>query len=300
MAHEQKHSILGADHLPGTTPLAGKYSIIGTNDQSQLGELIVEAPNQGAPVGGEVVRRQMTGHINLPTSNATGTQAISAAQAQTLLSGGMYRGAVDDVGPDRTSPEITGLKLGSLFIETGGPSSTEAIWKVTGIGGGTTGALVDWTNQGVPDSDVIYVNRKTGGQWMYSVDQGEWIDLGTSGHNRLHDIEDPSDHSVQLNHYGLVFTTNGGVNVLPMVASDTGYPNVPKGAPVLANGLGQPIYGALLLADAVYQGSQVIPTTIDVSTWSDNTVGVVRTTAGRFWVFKETAAQAYAVEMGKV
>lgn len=303
MAHNQKHSIIGSDHLPGIAPPSGsgKVNLIGTNDETRLEQVPVESINQATPAAGDIVRRQQNGQILLPSTSASGNQAISVAQAQTLLVGGMYRGAVDNVVPDHTSDDLTGLTVGYTVIETGAPESTEALYRVTDTGNGTTGSTATWNNLGVPDADVIYVNLVTGGQWMYSVDRATWINMGASSHNRTHDITSPADHTVPHNVYGILFATEGGVNILSMVEPDTGYPSpgVPKGAPVLATGNGEPMYGGLLIAEAVYVGSTVEPTEVDVRNWAANTVGVVKTTAGRYWVYKESSALIYAVEMGQ-
>lgn len=304
MAHNQKHALLGPDHLPGTPPASGsgKLSMFGTNENSTLDQVLLEAVNQATPQTGEIVRRQAGAHILLPATNAVGNQAISYSQAQTLLAGGLYRGAVDHVVPDHSSSELTGLRAGMLVIETGDSGSSESVWRVVNINTGTTGDTATWADEGVPNADVIYINMDSGsnaGQWMYSVERGVWISLGASTHNRSHDITSGADHTVPVNSYGIVFTSNGGVNILSMVSSDLGAPTVPRGAPVLSNGNGEPIYGALLLADGVYPGSTAEPTANDVLTWPNNCHGIVRTTSGRYLVFKEDASVIFCVELGQ-
>lgn len=303
VVHQKKHGIISADdHVPGSTASPGKFNVVGTDDQGALGELPVEAIDQSTPVRGEIVRRGTGGQILLPLNNAAGRQAISYEQALDLAGNGPWWGSVIGAYPDRTSPSIVDLAVNDAIIET----NSNKIFKVLELTNGSTGATVTWDTGWLPDRDVIVLNTGTGSEWMYSVANDEWRDMGSSGHPREHNIVSSADHIVTSNQYGILYTMNDGtkgvVSVLQMVDESTGTSNVAVGSPLISAGNGLPIFGQLRIAATIPLAGDTEPTMADLSTMANNTIAVVRVTATQsvYFCFKQDGTTGYAVEATKM
>jgi hypothetical protein len=299
--HKQKHLLNSTDdHLGGAAADAGEVNLLGTNDVGAIVQAAAEPIYQStdievAVVQGKVVRRTATGQIQLPDLNAQGNQAISYRQAQTMVSDGPRQGVLAQSAPDHTDaavkgPGDRGLAEGDKVLDLG----DSLVYEVTSIAGGNNGSVVEWDAGTSFDTDVSFFDLSSLSTKYWDSIGGEWIDLGSSDHNQQHDITS-SDHLVTANHHGVLYTADASVKTLLLVDS-IGNPNVTKGSPLISDGNGAPMWGALRIA-AAPQSITGDPAANKLVNMPDNSIGVVISGSDRYLAFKASGSEAYFVEL---
>lgn len=298
-SHRKRHGITSAaDHIAGTPANPGEFNAFGTNEDGILSELVVEAVQPAQLRTGAIVRRSVDAQIVLPTTHASGNQAVSYNQVSTMVGQGPYRGFVEGAVEDHTSadvgaPPAEGLKVADRLINL----TDLHIYTVLSIANGNTGNLVEWDEGELPTEEVYYFNMATGSQIAFRPEKGEWIDMGSSTHSRAHDIESSADHFTRTNRTGIVYTNNKLVNVLAMVDQETGVPSVPIGSILISSGYGTPEFSSIKVARAFTTGPADEPTIGDVANWAAGTFGYITTPSGFFHAVKISSTVLKSVEL---
>ena len=295
--HFQLHGLMSVkDHGPGTKPAPGKFNVFGTNDSGTngtIGELTVEAQDQLTVVAGEIPRRGTGGHVIGPTARATGQQYVTADQAQEIATGGPWRGTVVGDYPDHTSPSVEGLQVGDKVINT----TDNMIYEVESIVGGNTGNLATWSAGELPDTNVIYLNILKQAEFYYDYAKDEWMNLGSSGHPRKHEIDSADDHFTKSNRTGVVYTYAETVHVLLTVEESSGTVTALPGSPLLSSASGEPVWGQLRIAPNKINAAGADPAYTDLGPLQNQTLAIVETASSIFLGYKRNSSTSGFVEM---
>jgi len=303
--HTQQHSLKSTiDHGVGTTPGAGQHNIVGTSDAPAIVELIVEAPAD-TPASSTVVKRQTDGHIKVPTAGHATDEAVNLGTVETLIANGVMKSAVHSVvavhnavtvgdgtpnngAPGETQLTDVALAVDDLVINT----TDNKVYKVTSIAGGTTGDLATWDAGTAPSTAQLRLSTSSENTWSYDVEGATWVNQGSSNHSRSHAMTGASDHTASN---WKMFHSNGAAQVLELTLSA----NV--NAPLLSGGAtANPIFGTLLFAPAPIACAGATPVDSDVSSWSNNTIGICTGTGGRIFAAYKNSVDVYYVELGAI
>jgi len=298
-AHLKLHGLADLDnHLPGTKPSNNnEFMLVGTNHDGDLAELLAEAPGS-IPASGSVARRGAGGHMVVP-ENATGQQAISAAQVTQMIADGPQSGVVEDAVADHEASSVTGLAVGMKYINT----TDGKIYTVTSVTGGTTGDAAEWDDGRKPTTNETWWNSETESDWMFNPAADSWLNKGSAAHSQFHGLTSTSDHGVSDYKFGIAYTqqvgstSDGAVSILPMV-DGSGAPSVYQGAPLLSDGAGKPVFGGMFLAAAAVTCAGLVPDESDFTAWRTNMSGFAKTSDNKwFHVLKIANTEIVAVEL---
>lgn len=296
MPHIQAHRLNSeSDHLGGTQAQPGKINFIGTDDRGFLIEKALEVENTLLPAAGEVPRRGTGGHLLGPTGEAQGQQYVTADQAQTLATGGPWRGVIVGDYPDHDSPAVTDLSSGDIVLN----STNNKLYVVDKTTGGNTGNTVTWVKpEGeLPTTNVIYLNLLRQAEFFYEVSTDVWHNLGSSGHNQKHMIDSTLDHGTNSNRTGVVYTSNQNVHVLLTMEESSGQVTVLPGSPLISTASGEPAWGKLRLAPDKINAAGSDPAYTDLNSVQAQTLAIVETASTVFLAYKRNNTNTVFVEM---
>ena len=292
--HARQHGLNGTDHLPGTTPGAGEHTLPATSDAGALAEVTAEAEDAAPSSGGKLVRRAANGQVKVPTSGQGADEAYSRMQVDALLASGVWKSPVHSSVADHTAATVGNGSTGGPALEVGDVviNLTDAkLYTVTSVAGGSTGELVTWSAGAVPTTPEVRVDRLADTTRVYDTDSGAWIDQGSSSHTRQHAMSSTADHTAGN---WTLFHSNGSGEVVEV-------PLGAEGAPLLGGGASAaPAFGSLLLAPSVASAAGETPVDSDVSSWADETLGIVIGTTGRVFGAFKNASDVYYVELTAV
>jgi hypothetical protein len=266
-------------------------------------------------VAGALVRRDANGYISVPTSGASGRQAISAQQAANIAAGGGGFMIVDNALsraarvalPDQIPSLATGYAV--IQYDPGEPDEGNDYIHTYDAD------LGDWIREDqLPGDRSRAYCRATDSEWIYSQDGfslggSGWINLGSSGHPKVHAV-DGEDHITASgsgpNSVGVLYAYPTVGQSVHLLSSATGSDATPEGAPLgapllsggtLANNL--PRWGKLLIAPTAPSAAGATPAVGDLNGagWVDGTLGVVKTPGSVYLAFKLSSSVAYFVQL---
>jgi len=293
--HNKDHALNAADHLGGTTAAANEVNVIGTNSSGNVAEVTVEEGG-AATTTSKIVNRASDGHIRVPVTGQESYEVPSLGQVEDLISAGVWKAPAHSFVADHTASTVgdatpTGdqttdpaLAVNDIVVNT----TDKKVYTVTSISGGTTGDLVTYDAGVLPTTAQVRIDKSTDGEWVYDTDGAVWIDKGASSHARQHAMTSGPDHSAGN---WKVFHSNGsgGVAELALAAAN---------APLLSGGAAAaPVFGGMLIAPAVITAAGATPVNTDVSSWGNNTLGIVVGTGGRVFGAFKNATDVYYVEL---
>lgn len=290
--HNRQHALNASDHIAGTTPSTGEHNVPATNDAGSVSEVTVEAQDSAPSAGGKIIRRATDGHIKVPESGQSDDEAVSYGQVVSLVADGVWKTPVHSAVADHTASTVgdgsTGgpsLQVGDLVINT----TDEKIYEVTA--GSGNGSQVTWDSGTLPTTPEIRLSKLTDSQMTFDVEGGEWLDQGSSSHARQHAMTSAPDHTAGN---WKVFHSNGSGEVVELALGAAGAPLLSGGASAA------PAFSGMLLASAVVTAAGATPIDTDVSSWENNTIGIVVGTGGRVFGAFKNATDVYYVELTSI
>lgn len=293
--HNKTHGLNAADHSGGTTAGTNEINLVGTNDAGAIVEKTVEASGAASSTS-KIVNRAADGHIAVPTSGQDAAEVLSKQQVEALVSDGIWKAPVHSVVANHAASSVgngtpvppqtsnPALAVNDIVIDT----TDDKIYTVTSIAGGTTGSTCTYDAGVSPTTAQVRIDKSTDSQWVWDADGSVWVNQGSSSHARQHAMTSSSDHTA--GNWKLFHSNGSGV------VAELALPVA--NAPLLGGGVSAaPAFGALLIAPAAITAAGADPVDSDVSTWGNNTIGIVVGTGGKIFAAYKNSTDCYFVEL---
>lgn len=287
--HFQQHGLVNTtDHTVGSQAAVGEVNVVGTNDVPTIVEVVVEAAGV-ASTSAKIVRRANDGHIAVPVSGQADNEVLSKQQIEALISDGIWKASVHSAVADHTASSVgdgssggAALTVGDIVINT----TDKKIYTVlTGTG---TGAAVTWDAGTLPITAQVRLNELTDSEWVYDTDSSTWLDQGASSHSQQHTMVSSSDHTCGNNKmfYG---NASGQVQEISLGAA---------GAVLISGGASSaPVFASIAIGSEIYDAAGAVPVDSDLATVANDTLGVIKGSTGRVFVFFKNSSDIYYVEL---